>query len=297
MDLPAVGNRVSIRYRLSDGLTDVIGHLEAVSPMVRVRTASDGTVEVVPSTIVSVRELSHRPVRNSEIRALEYAAANAWPGTEQQWVGGWLARAAGGHTSRANSAVPLDMSATLAELPAVVDWYRSRDLPAWLALPERLLRVGAEGTKANRVMVCDVDANAVTPEVTFAGAPDPAWLSVYERRVPVAVLTAVVDGVVTFAAVDGAAVGRGAVTSAPDGTRWLGISSVRVAPDQRRHGHARAICRALLNWGAQHGAQKCYVQVLADNTAAIRLYESMGFTLHHRVRYVEAESLLRAGGS
>jgi ribosomal protein S18 acetylase RimI-like enzyme len=292
-ELPAVGNRVSIRYRLDDGLTDVIGHLEAVSPVVRVRTASDGTVEVAPSSIVSVRELSHRPVRNSEIRALEQAAAGAWPGTEQQWVGGWFARAAGGHTSRANSAVPLHMSATVAELPAVVDWYRSRDLPAWLALPERLLRVSAEGTKENRVMVCDVSpAPAPAPEVRFADIPGPGWLSIYERQVPVEVLTAVVDGVVTFAALDGAAVGRGAVTSAPDGTRWLGISSVRVATDQRRRGQARMICQALLNWGAQHGAQKCYVQVLADNSAAIRLYESMGFTLHHRVRYVAADSVL-----
>lgn len=296
MDLPAVGNRVSIRYRVPDGLTDVIGHLEAVSPVVRVRTVSDGTVEVTPSSIVSVRELSHRPVRNSEIRALEHAAAMAWPGIEQQWVGGWFMRAAGGHTSRANSAVPLNMSATLAELPAVVDWYRSRGLRAWLALPERLLRVSADGTKANRVMVRDVSATAA-PDVTFAGVPDPGWLSVYERGVPVEVLAAVVDGEVTFAALDGAAVGRGAVTSAPDGTRWLGISSVRVAQEQRRQGHARTICQALLNWGAEHGAKRCYVQVLADNTAAIRLYESMGFTLHHRVRYVEAESVLRPGAS
>lgn len=290
-DLPAVGNRVSIRYRLDDGLTDVIGHLEAVSPMVRVRTVSDGTVEVAPSAIVSVRELSHRPVRNSEIRALEHAAALAWPGTERQWVGGWLARAAGGHTSRANSAVPLDMSATLAALPAVADWYRSCGLPPWLALPERLVRVSSEGIKANRVMVCDINP-ATAPGVTFTEIPDAAWLSLYERPVPTEVLTAVVDGVVTFAALGGAAVGRGAVTSAPDGARWLGISAVRVAQDQRRRGHARLICQALLNWGAEQGAQKCYVQVLADNTAAIRLYESMGFTLHHRVRYVSVDSVL-----
>jgi RimJ/RimL family protein N-acetyltransferase len=211
-------------------------------------------------------------------------------------VGGWFARAAGGHTSRANSAVPLDMSATVAELPAVLDWYRSRGLNPWLALPERLLRIGAEGIKANRVMVCEISAGTAA-DVTFADVPDPAWLAVYERRIPEEVLTAVVDGVVTFAALGGAAVGRGAVTSAPDGSRWLGISSVRVSQDQRRRGHARAICQALLNWGAEHGAQKCYVQVLADNTAAIRLYESLGFTLHHRVRYVEAESVLRAGAS
>jgi predicted GNAT family acetyltransferase len=33
------------------------------------------------------------------------------------------------------------------------------------------------------------------------------------------------------------------------------------------------------------------VQVLADNTVATRLYESMGFAVHHRSRYVDARSL------
>ena len=292
-ELPAVGNRVSIRYRVPDGLTDVIGQLEAVNPTVRVRTKSDGVIDVDPDSIVTVRELSHRTVRNSEIRALEHAAALAWPGTEQRWVNGWFLRAAHGHTSRANSAVPLEMSAILADLPEIVDWYRRRDLPAWLALPERLLRVAAEGVKENRVMVCDNLARPPHADVTFLDVPDAAWLTAYEREVPVEVLTAVVDGEVTFASIAGATVGRGAVTTAPGGTRWLGISSVRVADARRRRGHARAICEALLNWGAEHGATRCYVQVLADNSPAISLYESLGFGLHHRVRYVDAESLLR----
>jgi ribosomal protein S18 acetylase RimI-like enzyme len=292
-ELPAVGNRVSIRYRVPDGLTDVIGHLESVSPSVRVRTKSDGVVDIDPDTIVTVRELSHRTVRNSEIRALEHAAALAWPGLEQHWVDGWFLRAAHGHTSRANSAVPLEISAILADLPEIVAWYHRRNLPAWLALPERLLRVPAEGVKQNRVMVCDKLARSPGSEVTFLDVPDAAWLSAYERDVPVEVLTAVVDGEVTFASVAGATVGRGAVTTAPDGTRWLGISSVRVADARRRRGHARAVCEALLNWGAEHGATRCYVQVLTDNSPAISLYESLGFGLHHRVRYVDADSLLR----
>ncbi|AQA02064.1 GNAT family N-acetyltransferase [Mycobacterium sp. MS1601] len=290
-ELPGIGNRVSIRYRVPEGLTDVIGHLDAAFPVVLVRTASDGVVAVDPDTIVSVRELSGRPVRNSEIRALEHAAALAWPGTEHQWIGGWLLRAASGHTSRANSAVPLQMSATLADLPAVVDWYHDRGLPAWLALPERLLKISAAGVKDNRVLVRDIGLSPAA-SVGFADQPDPDWLRVYERPIPAEVLTAVVDGEVTFASVEGSAVGRGAVTAAPDGVRWLGISSVRVADAQRRRGHARAICQGLMHWGAARGATRCYVQVLADNEAAIGLYESMGFTLHHRVRYVEATSVL-----
>jgi ribosomal protein S18 acetylase RimI-like enzyme len=109
--------------------------------------------------------------------------------------------------------------------------------------------------------------------------------------VPVDVLAAVIDGQVAFAEVAGAAVGRAAVTDAPDGTRWVGLAAVHVVEEARRRGLARDLCEALLAWGGERGATRAYVQVLADNTAASRLYESMGFTVHHRSRYVDARNL------
>ncbi|CRZ16428.1 N-acetylglutamate synthase, CG3035 family [Mycolicibacterium neworleansense] len=296
-ELPAPGSRVSLRYRLRTGsakpMTDVIGHLEALEPAVLIRTKDGELVDIDPADIVSVRELSHAPVRASEIRALEHAAALAWPGVEQQWLGGWLLRAGHGVTSRANSAIPLDVSAQIADLSAVRDWYRERDLPAWLALPERLLPLRTPGIKPARVMVRDVTPGRPSPSsVTLAQQPDAQWLRIYQREVPVDVLTAVVDGALTFATVPDCAVGRGALTKAPDGTAWLGISSVRVSPDHRRQGHARAVCEALLAWGAESGAGRAYVQVEIDNPPAIALYTALGFRLHHQTRYVAADNVL-----
>ncbi|OBB00511.1 GCN5 family acetyltransferase [Mycolicibacterium fortuitum] len=295
-DFPVLGSRVSLRYRLPAGsakpLTDVIGHLERLEPTVLIRTKDGELVDIAPADVVTVRELSHTPVRASEIRALEHAAALAWPGVEQQWSGGWLLRAGHGITSRANSAIPLDVSAQIAHLAVVRDWYRERDLPAWLALPERLLPIRTPGIKPARVMVREPAAASTTPTVTLAQQPDAQWLAIYERDVPVDVLTAVIDGRLTFATVPGCAVGRGAVTTAPDGTPWLGISSVRVSPAHRGQGHARAVCEALLAWGAESGAQRAYVQVEVDNHAAIALYTTLGFRLHHQTRYVAAEDVL-----
>ncbi|MFN8032934.1 MAG: GNAT family N-acetyltransferase [Mycobacterium sp.] len=293
--VPPVGARVSIRYRLPAGseapMTDVIGHVQSLDPVV-VRTKSGELVSIPPDDVMAVRELSHAPVRASQIRALEHAAALAWPGTEQQWHEGWLMRAGGGYTSRANSAVPLDFSANVGSLPGIIDWYRQRGLEPWLALPERLVPVRAAGIKNTRVMVTDLPAALPRPEVTLLDRPDAAWLARYERDVPVEVLTAVVGGEVVFASLPDAAVGRGAVTTAPDGTVWLGISAVHSAGEQRRRGHARRLCEALLGWGSQRGATRAYVQVLTENTGAVALYNGLGFVLHHHHRYVDALSLV-----
>src|SRR3984885_7524662 len=68
---------------------------------------------------------------------LERVAAAHWRGTEQEWFGEWLLRAADGFTGRANSALPLgDPGASLDEaLDYVSGWYRARGLPAMIAVP------------------------------------------------------------------------------------------------------------------------------------------------------------------
>jgi len=295
MQLPPVGTRVMVRYRLPAGsvppLTDVIGHLEAVGPTLSVRTKRGDVVDVAAADIVAIKALAAAPVRTGDIRNLEHAAASAWPGIEQEWLGGWLLRFGRGSTRRANSAVPLDVS-TSSDMSAIINWYEARGAAPLLAAPDRLFRVppGVPTDAENLVMTGDVTAQRPSM-VAIAARPDDEWLRLYRRDVPVDVLTAVLDGEVAFATIAGVAVGRAAVTMAPDGTHWVGLSAVHVLEDARRRGLARELCSALLAWGAQRGATRAHVQVLADNVAASSLYESMGFVVQHRSRYVDARSL------
>ena len=290
-----VGSRVVVRYRLPAGskppLTDVVGHLEAVGPTLRVRTKRGDVVDVAAADVVAIKALAAAPIRTGDIRNLEHAAALAWPGVEHEWLDGWLLRFGHGVTRRANSAVPLNVST--GGVRAVVDWYAARGVTPLLAVPDRLFRVppGVATDAETLVMTGDVAAGEPSDAVSLAIRPDDEWLRLYQRPVPTDVLTAVVDGEVTFASIAGAAVGRAAVTATPDGTRWVGLSAVHVLEDARRRSMARDLCAALLMWGASRGATRAYVQVLADNTAGTRLYESMGFTVHHRSRYIDARSL------
>lgn len=294
--LPPPGTRVSLRYRLPSDearpFTDVIGHVEEIEPAVVVRTRHGELVAISRDDVVAVRVVPEQPVRVGAIRNLEHAAALAWPGTEQQWLDGWFLRFGGGATRRANSAVPLHFTSH-AEITAVAGAYAARTLPALISAPDRLFRIpdGMPTDAENLVMTADVEPVSAG-EVTMAATPDERWLALYERDVPPAVLTAVIDGEVGFGTLADAAVGRVAITEAPDGTRWAGVSAVHVVESARRQGLARRLCDGLLGWAGAHGATRAYVQVVTDNDGARRLYEKMGFTLHHRSRYVRAEDLL-----
>lgn len=59
---------------------------------------------------------------------------------------------------------------------------------------------------------------------------------------------------------------------------FVGVYAIHVHPDYRRRHYASAICKTILKKGCQMGAQQAYLQVVADNPSAIRLYESLGFS-------------------
>jgi N-acetylglutamate synthase len=292
---PALGTRVTVRYRRPAGsvppLTDAVGHLLAVDPVVRVRTKTGAVVEFAPADVVALRSLTDAPVRTSQIRALEHAAAAAWPGDEQAWLDGWLLRAGQGAGLAANSAMPLDISARISAVPAIskiIAWYDRRGLTPRLAIPERLLPLppGVTAEHTERVLVRDVpDAVEPDPSITLSARPDDAWLRIYRREVPVDALTAVIDGELMFGTHPRGAVARAALTGAPDGTRWVGLSSIRAADEQA----AVALCAALLAWGADRGAARAYTR--AHDAGATDLADALGFRLHHRRRYVLARRM------
>ena len=247
------------------------------------------------------------------ITELERAAAAHWRGTEEEWLGGWLLRAAEGFTGRANSALPLcDPGLPIDDaLAAVTRWYRARGLPAMIAVPlpldgdspgHQLDNHLSERTWATRpgpafVMVADLATPPIAPEIPpgtefrVAAEPDDAWLAMYhyrgqERQPPVMrrVLMSAPDQAFTsirvLATGEVLAVGR---LSIADG--WAGITAVEVSPARRRAGLGTELTRGICAEAARRGARQVFLQVETDNSPARTLYERCGFRYSHRYHY------------
>ncbi|MDQ2748205.1 MAG: GNAT family N-acetyltransferase [Pseudonocardiales bacterium] len=300
-----VGRRVTVRRvvdRSSDGrllLSDVVGDLLSLSDDTAVIDGRAGAVEVAVDRIAAAKLAW--PSTADEL-ALEAVAARGWRPEQTGAVGGWLLRAAGGFTGRANSVLPLRAPGLPLDeaLAAAREWYRERDLPLRIQVPldaRRLLDAGLaeRGWPADPdvyVLAARLDAlaresGADAPPVQVGSAPGPGWFARYRdgagATTPARALLTRHDRA-GFASVtlDGeiAAIGRGVIDD-----EWLGVSAVEVAPDLRRRGLATAVMQALWRWGAAAGAQRCYVQVSSDNTAAVALYERLGYWRHHDYRY------------
>lgn len=299
-----VGRRVSVRRSVDhrpDGrplFADVVGDLVALDARRAVVDTRSGLVEV-PRDQVSIARLV--PPSTAAELALEAVAARGLRPAESHELDGWLLRADAGFTRRANSVLPLrQLGRSLDDtLGAAAAWYAERSLPLKLHVPveaRRLLdaALGERGWAAqarSHVFAARLDALSSGagdhPPVDVAPRPDDEWLTLYRgggglTEAGRALLTRHDRAGFASLRLGGrtVAVARGAID---DG--WLGVMAVEVAPDHRRLGLARAVTAALWDWGRAAGATHSYLQVLIDNTAALALYERLGYWVHHDYHY------------
>ncbi|WP_198942988.1 GNAT family N-acetyltransferase [Actinophytocola xanthii] len=229
-----------------------------------------------------------------------------WPALAESDLDGWLARVSGGVTQRANSVASLAEPADVdAAVSAVERLYAEHGLPAVFqvgptARPADLdARLAARGYEFGSPTVFEVAETAAVlarlpahpVPVTLADEPDESWMDLWwrvdgrggadARAVARAILT---GGPARYAAVDGPhgalAVARLALVG-----EWGGLYCLAVHPAARRRGLGTAVTRALLADAAPAGVSRCWLQVRAENAAALALYEAAGFTPAARYHY------------
>ena len=261
--------------------------------------------------------LTWHPGRVETIIELERMAAEHWRGTEEQWLGDWLLRAAEGFTGRANSALPLgDPGMPLDEaLAAVTAWYRDRGLPPMIVVPAPLEADPAGQELDNQlsernwltrpgpvfVMVAGlplaglpVESLPAGREVQVTREPDDAWATRYHFRgqdylPPIArkIFTSAEEQSFVSIREDGDVL---AIARLSIAAGWAGLTAVEVNPAYRRQGLGVAITATACREAVLRGLHSVFLQVEVDNTPARALYERLGFRYSHRYHYRIAPS-------
>jgi GNAT superfamily N-acetyltransferase len=228
------------------------------------------------------------------VRELEAAAAATWPAEVSVVTGGWLLRASGGITQRANSALPLGGPPAAIEqaIARVVEFSRAEGitpaiqvpLPTCAELDHALGSLGWAVRSENHVLVHDTRSLVVPGSaMVFRHDDEPTddWRSVQGpdeaasimRRYPA-------DYVSAWAG--GRAVGAGRIAMAAG---WGIIGRVFVSEEHRGRGIGAALMQALAAKAQGARIERLALQVNADNAAALRLYARLGFRRHHRYRH------------
>lgn len=232
--------------------------------------------------------------------ALDRAFVAAWPAAEVEEADGWLLRATGGTTRRANSALVLDVPDDLdARLADVVAWYRRRGLVPRLQLGPVALGLGLAAAIGARGWTLGDGACGVLTRPLAGIEPAPPdvhveaaatrsdeWLDTWWTVSPRDGTGARghVEGVLDRVAAparfllgrteDGAAAACALGVVAGD---VLVIESVATLPDRRRRGAATALIADALGWAAARGAREAAVAVERGNDGAHAFFERLGF--------------------
>jgi N-acetylglutamate synthase len=238
---------------------------------------------------------------SDSIREIEHLTLRAWAALETEIYDGWILRFSNGYTGRANSVNPLDGSSLPLEekIAYCENWYQARGLETKFRLNEAIYPPELDTIleqrayeRYNETLVQSADLSHFTGEMdsrfTHEATISDTWLADWalwnhapEQHVPTAkAMLSKIEGAACFGRIGEAALGLAVLEA-----NTVGLFDIVVSPDYRRQGLGRALVLSLLAWGKAQGADTVYLQVVANNHAALRLYDELGFETHHRYWY------------
>jgi GNAT superfamily N-acetyltransferase len=279
-----VGQRVVLRRLLvgergpsgGPAFSDVIGVCLAWGEHAVLRLADGTEVSVPVAEIVSGKPVPPRPSVRQRISAEEaqLLALAMWPQLDTSPLGAWTLRwSRVSPQRRANSVLAMAPAGVDDAVAAVEAHYTALGRrPIASVLPDS----PEEEAFRSRGWVLESDeADSLFQLASVAMARR----ALRERPAYAVRLEEDGDRVVATVGADAG----GLASLAGD---WVGLRALEVAPARRRRGLGLAVVGALLDWGAERGATTAYLQVLADNAAALGLYDRLGFATHHTYRYL-----------
>lgn len=241
---------------------------------------------------------------------LDELMANAWRPVVAEVHNGWRYRWANGVTRRANSALALRTNARVEDLVARAEaFYGERGAPTFIqvttasapqSLGAYLQERGYRSTA--RTLVQDAATRDVLDrtrprafEIEMTEAPTDAWFDTYwsvevtrgrtdaDEAVCRGVLLAPDLPAAFASAREGSdVIGVGQIVFERG---WGGVQCMATNPTHRGRGVAKAILNGLAQEALRRDVGQMHLAVMADNAAAISLYESAGFSVVHEYCY------------
>ena len=312
---PLIGQRVSVRLHDGDGgYRDLLGELESPDS---IRKKSGEIAFFDPAKIAALRVLVDSDFRagtgaplSMRIRDLEIAAAKTWPSNSVEIFGQWQIRISKGFSYRANSVLPIGAAPfgePASELPESIDYVISKylehkldpvfhvSLPVHQELDDYLEKNGWESPYEILVMVGDTRDLIYKEhqgEIIEASKLTQSWLGLQGDQSVNEILEGYPSKFIELKIANKAvAVGR---LSIADG--WGILTRIFVAEDKRRMGFGIAIVSEMARSAVAVGCNKLALQVNSDNYEAVKLYEKMGFKVHHTYRYRKLVSTMEPAG-
>ena len=298
--LGAIGKRVTIRlHDPSGGYRDIVGILQSERELI---TSKSKTITFSPDEIAIWREIKPLPdlagkgaPLSQRIIELEKLSDLTWPAQEIVDYGKWRLRISDGFSMRANSVLPIgeppiDLASAVDEITNI---YRENKLKPTFSIPlpifdelDRYLEQNGWNIKIDaNFLIRDIGAIEASSDPQFfieiLDYPSKEWLEINSdqplekimRRYP-ARYGAIKIGEQVIA------VGRIATFGS-----WSIVTRLFVNPSFRGKGVAKILMNNLLSAAVSDGATKVSLQVDNENGAALALYQSMGFTIHHKFVY------------
>jgi N-acetylglutamate synthase len=226
--------------------------------------------------------------RNDRVR-MERAHVLAWPALRAAKLDGWLWRSSGGGSQRANSVSTIDFTGN--DIEAAIDTIEARyqalgapsrfqtfDETSPPELPDRLRHRGYHETESTTTMFRRNEPVAPADHVEQRDHPWQDWQAVYfsaiteNRHAINAQILASIQAPHAFFCYRTIStalciIGHGCAV----------VECIATSDAAKRQGAARTVMTALLAWAAAQDADLAGLQVVAQNTPAIRLYETLGF--------------------